>query len=369
MNLSRVIGPVLAGALLGGRRQRLRCSCSTRCWPAIGASSLILRWKHQPKASALPGERFVGAMRVGLSYALQSPRLKIVLLRVFLFFLQSTALIALLPLVARACMAAAPGTFTRAAGVPGRGRDRRGAALSALAPRYRRDQFVRGGTLLQAATAVLVVYVPELWLALPAMALVGMAWISVANSLTMSAQVALPDWVRARGMSIYQMALMGGTAAGSLLWGQVAELDQRAPASVAAASVVGVLVLLLTRRLTVEGGADPDFSPAPVASAARAGARGRARRRPGDGDGRVPDRPGARRRVRRGHAAHAPRAAAPGRAVVGAVPRRGGARALLEYFVDENWVEHQRRLERFTAFEPGCASSGWPSTRATNRRA
>jgi hypothetical protein len=36
-----------------------------------------------------------------------------------------------------------------------------------------------------------------------------MAWITVANSLTVSAQMALPDWVRARGMSIYQMALMG----------------------------------------------------------------------------------------------------------------------------------------------------------------
>jgi hypothetical protein len=23
----------------------------------------------------------------------------------------------------------------------------------------------------------------------------------------------------------------------------------------------------------------------------------------------------------------------------------------VEYFVDENWVEHQRRLERFTAFD------------------
>ena len=26
---------------------------------------------------------------------------------------------------------------------------------------------------------------------------------------------------------------------------------------------------------------------------------------------------------------------------------------LLEYFVDENWVEHQRRLERFSAFDAG----------------
>ena len=26
---------------------------------------------------------------------------------------------------------------------------------------------------------------------------------------------------------------------------------------------------------------------------------------------------------------------------------------MIEYFVDENWVEHQRRLERFSAFDAG----------------
>ena len=49
-----------------------------------------------------------------------------------------------------------------------------------------------------------------------------MAWIPTANSLTVAAQLALPDWVRARGMAMYQMALMGGAAAGAALWGQVA---------------------------------------------------------------------------------------------------------------------------------------------------
>ncbi|MFY8086780.1 MAG: MFS transporter, partial [Rubrivivax sp.] len=72
--------------------------------------------------------------------------------------------------------------------------------------------------------SALIIGVPELWVALPAMFIAGMAWISVANTLAVAAQAALPDWVRARGMSLYQVALMGGAAAGSLLWGQVASL-------------------------------------------------------------------------------------------------------------------------------------------------
>ena len=30
-----------------------------------------------------------------------------------------------------------------------------------------------------------------------------------------------------------------------------------------------------------------------------------------------------------------------------------GTLSFVEYFVDENWLEHQRRLERFTAFDAG----------------
>ena len=42
----------------------------------------------------------------------------------------------------------------------------------------------------------------------------------------------------------------------------------------------------------------------------------------------------------------------------------------VEYFVDETWVEHLRRLERFTAVRRRrCASGAWPSTSATSRRA
>jgi len=350
MNLSRVIGPVLAGALLA-----VFSSAAVFVLNALLAGiafTLILRWKHQPKASALPGERFVGAMRVGLNYALQSPRLKVILLRVFLFFLQSTALLALLPLVARRLHGGGPGTFTVMLACLGLGAIFAALRFPHWRARYSRDQFVLVGTLVQAALAALIVYVPELWLALPAMALVGMAWISVANSLTISAQMALPDWVRARGMSIYQMALMGGSAAGSLLWGWVADWTSVAT-SVACASVFGVVVLVALRRLTIEGGADPDFSPAPLANTIEppVGVE------PEDGPvmvtveylidpARAAEFAAVMQRTRRARLRQG--ALSWGLFRDAAQPSR-----VIEYFVDENWVEHQRRLERFTAFDAG----------------
>ena len=348
MNLSRVIGPVLAGALLATYSAAAVFVLNTVL--AAVAFVLVLRWKSEPRTSALPGERFVGAMRVGLSFALQSPRLKVILLRIFIFFLQSTALVALLPLVARSLHGGGAGTFTVMLSCVGAG-----AIVAALYfPRWRerfdRDQFVVGGTLVHAALSSLIVLVPEIWVALPAMVLIGMAWISVANSLTVAAQVAVPNWVRARGMSIYQMALMGGAAAGSLLWGQVAEWVGVREA-VLAAAVFGVLALAATRRQSVEGGADIDFSPAPVRGAPEPAFEIGAEEGPvmvtvqyqidpaqADAFAAVMVRT-RRARLRQG-------ALSWGLFRDVAVPGR-----YVEYFVDENWLEHQRRLERFSGFD------------------
>jgi MFS family permease len=87
-----------------------------------------------------------------------------------------------------------------------------------------------------------------------------MALISTANVLGVSAQMALPNWVRARGMSIYQMSIMGGTAAGAALWGQVASMvGVRGSLMVAAAS--GVACMLLVQRLVRDRQIEEDLSP------------------------------------------------------------------------------------------------------------
>ncbi|MBL8328462.1 MAG: MFS transporter [Rubrivivax sp.] len=354
MNLSRVIGPVLAGGLISAVSPAAVFVLNAVL--AALAFVLIVRWKAEPKrTSALPGERFLGAMRAGLGFAMQSPRLKAVLLRVFLFFLQSTALTALLPLVARGLHGGGPATFTVMLSCVGAG-----AIVAALyfprwRERYTRDQFVAIGTFVHAAMSALVILVPELWVALPAMFVAGMAWISVANSLAVSAQMALPDWVRARGMSLYQTALMGGAAAGSLLWGQLASMTD-VSAAVLTAACFGCLVWVLTRRITVDGGADLDFSPAAAGNVTPPAVEIDAEAGPvmvtveyqidpaqAEGFARVMERT-RRARLRQGALSWGlfRDVSEPGRYV--------------EYFVDENWLEHQRRLERFTAFDADLRS-------------
>jgi len=190
----------------------------------------------------------------------------------------------------------------------------------------------------------------ELWIAFPAMIVVGMAWISVANSLTVAAQMALPDWVRARGMSIYQTALMGGSAAGSMLWGQAAAwwgVDW----AIGGAALFGVVALLATRRQTVGGGAELDFTPAatrqlpePVVPIAA-----------DDGPvmvtieylidpARAAEFAAVMERTRQARLRQ-------GALSWGLFRDAMHVSRYIEYFVDENWVEHQRRLDRFTAHD------------------
>jgi MFS family permease len=349
MNISRVVGPVVAGALITTVSPAAVFALNAVL--AAVAFVLIIRWRSPPRrAGALPGERFVGAMRAGLGFAMQSPRLKAVLLRIFLFFLQSTGLTALLPLVAQDLQGGGPGTFTVMLSCIGAG-----AIVAALYfPRWRarftHDQFVGIGTWVHAAMAALVILVPSLWVALPAMFVGGMAWISVANSLAVSAQTALPDWVRARGMSLYQMSLMGGAAAGSLLWGQVAALSDVRTA-VLASALFGAAAWLVSRRITVKGEQDLDFSPAdvgPVAPPAVA-------IRPDEGPVMVtveyqiePADAAAFARVMARTRRARLRQGALSWGLFRDVSQPG---RYVEYFVDEDWLEHQRRLERFTAFD------------------
>jgi MFS family permease len=350
MNLSRVIGPVIAGALIASLGGGMVFALNALM--ALVAFVLIIRWKSVPKKSALPGERFLGAMRVGLQHVRQSPRMRVVLLRIFVFFFQSTGFMALLPLVSKSMSGgrygSGPGMFTLLLACMGAG-----AVITALCfpyfrARYSRDDFVLFGTWGHAVMSAMIVLVPEVWLVVPAMFVLGAAWISAANSLSLSAQMALPNWVRARGMSVYQMALMGGAALGSLWWGQIAEWFSIS-SSVLAAAALGVLFLTFTRNKSVEGGEDMDFTPVtmlgsePLPEVI-------------DSDvgpvvvmveyqidpARSADFMALMEQTRQA------------RLRLGVLSWELFKDAVVagryvEYFVDETWLEHQRRLERFTA--------------------
>ena len=342
MNASRIIGPLVAGAIIASAGSAYVFVLNAVL--SLISGFVIMRWRREHVPSPLGRERLVSAMRVGVQFVRQSARLRAVLLRVALFFFHSTALLALLPLVARG-LGGGAGTFTLLLASMGSG----AIVVVFFLPRLRlalsRDALVLGGMGLQSVATAVVALAPNVYVAATAMLLAGAAWITTANTLSVSAQLALPDWVRARGMSIFQMAIMGASASGAAVWGQVATLSS-VPISMLVAAVTGVVAILTTHWLLRDRSIEEDLTPSSVFQAPRAEAP------PLSGHVRVtidyqidPQRAteflalmqeSRRSRLRQGALAWEllRDIAVPGR--------------YIEQITDESWTEHLRRFDRVT---------------------
>ena len=96
--------------------------------------------------------------------------------------------------------------------------------------------------------------------ALVASVLAGISWISALATLNVSAQVALPDWVRGRGLSIFVAAMFGSLTVGSALWGKVA-LWAGLPAAHFIAATAALVTIPLLWRWKLQTGAVLDLTP------------------------------------------------------------------------------------------------------------
>jgi len=259
MNASRVIGPLLAGAIIASFGSAWVFALNAVLSLAAGFN--VMRWKREHKESPLGRERLGSAMRVGLQYVRQSRRIRAVLVRIGLFFFHSTALLALLPLVARGLPGGSAATFTLLLASMGAGAVAAALLVTRISRLLPMQMLLFAGTATQALGMLGAAFAPNVFVAVPAMFFGGIAWITVANTLTVQAQMALPDWVRARGMSIYQMALMGSSAAGAALWGQVAAMSS-IHHSLAIAAVSSICLMALAQRVVADRGIEEDLTPA-----------------------------------------------------------------------------------------------------------
>ncbi|HYW58637.1 MAG TPA: MFS transporter [Polaromonas sp.] len=345
MNASRIIGPLVAGALIAGAGSTYVFVLNAVL--SLASGFVIMRWHREHVPSPLGRERLVSAMRVGVQYVRQSARLRAVLLRVALFFFHSTALLALLPLVARELQGGA-GTFTLLLASMGVGAIVVALCLPQLRRAFSRDSLVLGGMLLQSLATAVVALIPNVYVAALAMMLAGAAWITTANTLSVSAQLALPDWVRARGMSIVQMAIMGASALGAAVWGQVATLSS-VPTSMLIAAMTGMVAIMITQLLLRDRSIEEDLTPSRVFKAPSAEAP------PLSGHVRItieyridPARADEFRALMQESRRSRLRQGALAWELLRDITEPG---RYIELITDESWTEHLRRFDRVTAVD------------------
>ena len=258
-NVARAVGPVLGGVVLAtfGLALPFWLNAITN----LGIIAALLWWHPQPQeAHQLPMERFVSAMRVGFRYARNDPDLRATLTRGVAFFLFASAYWALLPLVARDQFAGGPNLLGVLLGAIGAGAIAGAFTLPWLRAKLGPDLLVAVATLGTAAAMVLFALSHTPFAAVAASLLAGVCWITVMSTLNVSAQLALPEWVRGRGLAMFVMTFFGAVSLGSAVWGKVAGLMGLSGAQLTAAAAM-LIAIPLTWRLKLQTGAALDLAP------------------------------------------------------------------------------------------------------------
>lgn len=258
MNASRIIGPLLAGMVIASAGSAWVFMLNALL--SLCAALLIALWHRKETVQPLGRERLFPAMRVGWLYVTQSNHLKGVLLRIGIFFFYSTALMALLPLLVLSMKGGSAAGFTLLLASMGAGAVIATVFLPAMRRRYSRDGLLlRGGAVFSLSMLILAI-TNHLFSAVPAMLFAGAAWITTGNTLSLTIQLGLPDWVRARGMSIFQMTFMGASALGSAIWGQIATWTD-VPLTLGIAATTGWLALVVGNKWMPDPGLEDDLTP------------------------------------------------------------------------------------------------------------
>jgi len=258
MNVARAIGPALAGVIVSYAGSGAVFVLNALSY--VGVIVVLSRWQRRHEHSELPGERFLSAMRSGFRFARHAPELQAAMIRGLGFYAFASASWALLPLLAHNVGNGRPQIFGLLVACIGTGAVTGAFILPRLRERMSRDVLVAVASCLYAISMIALASLSQLYLLCLALAVSGFAWISVLSSLQVSAQMALPNWVRSRGLAVFMMTFMGSMAFGSLLWGKVAEHSNIGVSLLIAAAGM-IAAIPLTRRWRIAGIGNKDLTP------------------------------------------------------------------------------------------------------------
>ena len=259
-NIGRAAGPALGGLVIAA------LGIAIPFWvfasSNVGIIAALIWWRSPRKgAQSLPAERLASAVRAGVRHAANNPYLGATLVRVLAFFPFASAYLALLPLLARHLISEGPqlyGILLAAIGV--------GTVGGSLIIRWLKDELgpdrlVAAGSVGAAFALVLFGLAHDPITAVSACLLGGASWTVVLTKLYVSAQVALPDWARGRGLAVFLTFIFGATTAGSAVWGKLSAMEGLPIAYFVAAGGL-VLAIPMTWRWKLQTGVGIDFSPA-----------------------------------------------------------------------------------------------------------
>ncbi len=257
-NLARAVGPAIGGLIVAASGPAMVFLLNALSF--LGIIAVIYWWKPEAADQPTGRERVGSAVVAGLRYTRYSPPLRAVLIRTAAFIIAASALWALLPVIATRRLGLSAGGYGVMLGSIGVGAVGGAGILPRLRKRLSPDHIVALLTLVFAGGMCVLAYVQNLVVLNIALLGVGVAWLTVTSSLNVSAQTTVPAWVQARALGVYLLVFQGGFAAGSAVWGLVADYigESRTLLAATAALVAGVAA---TWRWRLPVGEELDLTP------------------------------------------------------------------------------------------------------------
>lgn len=238
-NIVRSTGPALGGAILAffGPLAAFVLAALSDLVPLAA----IARSKWHVRSSSLPRERITTAIHDGLRFTAMSSEIRAAIVRGTLFGLASISILALLPLIVRDYLAGGPIVYGALLAAFGMGAFTAGLSSSYLRRIVSQDRLIALASVACALCCVALPLTSSLPVAALALALGGAGWLITWTGIDVSVQLASPRWVVGRTLSIYYALSYGGMAAGSWIWGTVA---QNYSLTLAFEGAAGVLLLV-----------------------------------------------------------------------------------------------------------------------------
>ncbi|RWK79035.1 MAG: MFS transporter [Mesorhizobium sp.] len=220
-NTVRTVGPALGGIVVASFGLVTAFAVTTLGYlvPLV----TIWRCKWKVRSSPLPREPMATAIYDGLRFTAMSSEIKAAIARGTLFGLASIAILALLPLVVRDQLGGGPiayGTLMAGFGI---GAVIAGISNSLFRRSLSQERLMTFACIACATCSLSLALTSSIAVAAIALALGGAGWVTAWSGVGVSVQLASPRWVVGRTISIYYALIDGGIAAGSWVWGTVAQ--------------------------------------------------------------------------------------------------------------------------------------------------
>ncbi|MGL5810097.1 MAG: MFS transporter [Nocardioides sp.] len=258
MNIAQAAGPALAGLVIAAAGAGAVFLVNALSFLGV---VFVVRQYRPVVDRTLPAEHVGAAMRIGIRYVRNSPRLQVLAARIVLSIVVTSALAALLPIVARQRLDATAGEFGLMSAAMGIGALAAVWALPGLRQRVGAEGIVFLASVVWAAGTAAVAVTDSLLVAAAGLALAGGAGMTTMTTVFSIYQTLLPAWVRGRASSVAMLVIWLGASVGAVVWGVVGSAVGLRDALLVAAVANVVTAGLAGLALRIGSGDPVDITP------------------------------------------------------------------------------------------------------------